>query len=113
MIGINNNGKAFELKSKIEKYKNDLFSLVNLNETEKIIIQRMLETPKQIFENNDLNFSWEQENFYGTPLISVENILSSLQRNVRISENEILESIANYSANNINVSSEKSNKLNQ
>ena len=113
MIEKDNNGKAFELKSKIEKYKNDLISLVNLNETEKNIIHKMLKTPKETFDNDGIHFSWEQENFFRTPLISVENTLSSLQRNVRISENEILESIANYSANNTKVSSGKSNKLNQ
>jgi len=113
MINKGNNGKAFELKSKIEKYKNDL---INLNETGKNIIFKLLElngTPNNIVYKDGTSSGWEYDNFYRNPLISVENTLSSLQRNVRISENEALENIANYSANNTKVSSEKSNKLNQ
>jgi hypothetical protein len=113
MLEKDNNGKAFELLKKIEKFKNDLFTITTFNESAKTIILKLLDTPKEIVDKDGKNIDWEYNNFYYATLISVENTLSSLQRNVRISENEALENIANYSANNTKVSSEKSNKLNQ
>lgn len=81
---------ARELKNKIAVYKMDLLSLVNedkRNELSKII---GLETNDPIKKDKYERASWEEENFYHSPLVVVITTLSQLQSNIRYAESEVL-----------------------
>ena len=110
MIGESNNGKAYELKSKMIDLKKYFLSIKTLNEKEKSVINTLLDTPDEFDVLVKMRLSWENNNFLRAPLMSVENKLSSLQRNIRISENTALESIMN-NMNSTTDHSEK-NKIN-
>lgn len=109
MLDENNNGKAYQLRSKIEKFKNELFSINGISETEKTIVLKLFDMPKEIVNENGIKTGWEMTNFYLSPLIFVENSLSSLQRNIRVSEGEVLESFVCKVGNETAMSSEKLN----
>ena len=89
LIGKNNDGKAYELRKKIE-YTRNIFlknSAKNKSISDLINILLSTEVPKDCENWGD---SWEILYFNHAPLISSFNTLTSIQRNIRIAENEIL-----------------------
>ena len=88
------NGRAAEIKKKIQTYKEILLSFCAADENAQIIISKALETKdSEEIADNGKPFSWEMYNFYHLVTIGVMNKLSYFQRNVRIAESEALESI--------------------
>lgn len=88
------NGKAAEIKMKLQNYKKTLLNLCVTDNNAVEIISKVLETGNtgQLAENEN-NGSWEFANFHNMVTISVLNKLSHFQRNVRIAESEALESL--------------------
>jgi hypothetical protein len=107
MLGDHNDGKAYELKAKIEKYKNALLAVNGISETAKTIINKSFDIPKEISDPEGNLSSWEYNNFRYSTLISTVNMLSSIQRNIRISEGEVLESFSCKVDNNKEHASKK------
>ena len=98
------NGKASEIKKKIQTYKEILLSFCSADENAQKIISKALET-KDLEEitNNGKPLSWEMDNFYHLVTIAVINKLSYFQRNVHIAESEALESLIESQKSNVSV----------
>ena len=89
-----NNGKASELKSKMELLKNNLLDYCKNDTTAAVIIKESLSTNTTIITNESgIKVGWELDNFYHVAAISAINKLSSFQRNARIAEIEVLASL--------------------
>jgi len=98
------NGKASQIKMKIETLKNSLLNYCNSDESAKIIITKALETKDSVNIKGQGTYSWEIYNFYRLPVISTVNRLCFYQRNIRIAELETLESLNScYIATNRNL----------
>lgn len=80
------NGKANELKVKINGYKDKLLSLLDEKEREHIKIG--LETEGTSF--NGVDYTWEMHNFYHTPIVASIVLLSKLQNEVRNAEYDVI-----------------------
>lgn len=89
LVGLENNGRAYELKSKIQSYKSNLLAISNLEESSKVLIYKALDTPQEKFEKEGVR-DWEVKNFERVPMIAALNNLSSIQRKISISETEVL-----------------------
>ncbi len=89
-----NNGRASEIKKKIQNYKEILMSLCTTDENANVIISKVLDikvSEKIVDDGKPL--SWEMDNFYHLVTIGVINKLSFIERNVRVAESEALESL--------------------
>jgi len=95
LIGENNNGKASELKSKIEIYKNHLLQNFENNNSNKALINKLFDTNDRFDIYSNENFTWEQYLFYHNISISTLNILSNIELNVRLAENEAINQLRN------------------
>lgn len=109
-IGENYNGKAYELKKKIQEYKEFLLSVVDPND-QRIInsLNNNLNTEDPDSEHADHNepVSWEVKHFSHIPLGAVMPILTKFQADVRNSESEVVQ----YLLNQIDAGSFAFNKL--
>lgn len=89
-----NNGKASEIKKKIQNYKEILMSLCATDENASVIISKVLDIKdSEKIADDGKPLSWEMDNFYHLVTIGVINKLSFIERNVRIAESEALESL--------------------
>ncbi len=96
------NGLASDLKSKIIKYKEDMTSNIKDDEITVTFINNLLSTDD--YKNLDYKDhdsrdhdnnteTWENYTFFNLPLISTLNVLSSIERNIRMTEADVLNSI--------------------
>ncbi len=85
-------GKAFELKEKIEQYRTELLSLVD-EEDESVIhsIETNLDTADPPKTEDGEKKSWEVKNFAHMPLAAVFPLLTKIQLDIRNSEAEIVQ----------------------
>jgi gliding motility-associated protein GldM len=107
LIGANENGKAFALKTLIASYRDDMIQIIG---GKNIAIEESL---KNIFNTSDgLDKSgekekWEIHNLYALPLVAVITILSKMQVDVRNAETDVL----NFLYEEIDKRSFKFNKI--
>lgn len=108
LIGPNSDGKAFDLKIKLEDYLDFLLELVDEKD---VAVKRSLETnletkdpPKN--EEGDRK-SWENKHFEHMPLAAVMPLLTKMQVDIRNSESEIIQ----YLYSQIDAGSFSFNKL--
>lgn len=94
MIGENGGGKASELKTKLDKTRTDFKELVNQDETMSKLIDACLGTglPEGAPEWAG---SWENLYFDHTSVMGCIEILTALQRNLHIAENEVISYLLN------------------
>jgi len=86
-----NVGKAYELKSHIENYKHLVIELTASNDTLlNKVIELNLKTESFSLGKVSSNKSWEQQQFYDLPLITVLSELSNIQLKISIVECEVL-----------------------
>lgn len=85
LLGPNQNGEAYELKKRIEKYKEQLLALIDNRERFSVLtttIDRILDTTDPPMTNDGTNRTWETSKFEGVPLISTLPLLSKFQVDV-------------------------------
>ena len=93
MLGIQENGKAHELKETLKQFKTVL-------STEFDTASEIVQLSVQLIDLSDhtkwkKNMTWERYHFENTPLISVISTLNQFQSSVRILESNALEVINN------------------
>ncbi len=107
LIGANEDGKAFRLKTMIEDYRSFLIeTLAGENQTAENAIRTSLNTADGKDPGGDPE-KWENLTFHNLPLIACITILSKMQVDVRNAETEVL----NHLYTQIDASSFKFNKL--
>lgn len=107
LIGSNMDGRAFDLKKKIEEYREYLISLVDEEDTRvRSSIETNLNTDDPHGGESE-HHSWEVKNFAHMPLAAVMPLLTKMQLDVRNSESEIIQ----YLYNEIDAGSFSFNKL--
>jgi hypothetical protein len=86
-----NVGKAYLLKEEILKYKNSIFGLIP---EDQIWLREYasinLNTKTHELNNRRYNKTWEYQQFYNFPLITVLSALSNIQWKISIIEGEVL-----------------------
>ncbi len=86
-----NGGKAYELKEKILNYKNTVFTLIPEDQIWlKEYASINLNTKTHELNNRRYNKTWEYQQFYNFPLITVLSALSNIQWKISIIEGEVL-----------------------
>lgn len=101
-------GKAFDLKEKIEAYRKDLLDLVDEEDIGVIhSIETNLNTEDPPKSDDGEKKSWEVKNFAHMPLAAVFPLLTKIQLDIRNSEAEIVQ----YLFNQISAGSIPFNKL--
>jgi gliding motility-associated protein GldM len=86
------NGKAFELKEKIETYRNELLALVDEEDIAVIhSIETNLDTEDPPQSKDGDRKSWEVKHFAHMPLAAVFPLLTKIQLDIRNSEAEIVQ----------------------
>ncbi|MCB2197018.1 MAG: gliding motility protein GldM [Bacteroidetes bacterium] len=107
MIG-EHDGKAFELRKKIEEYREFMLGLVD-EDNQSLIhsITTNLDTSDPPKTDDGEKKDWETKNFYGLPLAAVFPILTKMQLDIRNSEAEVVQ----YLFNQISAGSIPFNKL--
>ncbi|MCK4701314.1 MAG: hypothetical protein KAT38_13295, partial [Bacteroidales bacterium] len=88
LIGVDDNGKAFDLKAVIIDYKQFLSGIVEENPMIKESLERTLNTDDPI--GSDKNVGWERYNFEGLSLGFVITTLSKIQSEIKYAEMEVL-----------------------
>ncbi|MCD4833877.1 MAG: gliding motility protein GldM [Bacteroidales bacterium] len=108
LIGANMDGKAFELKDKIQEYREYLVSLVDEDDLAVIhSLEINLETNDPLPSKDGEKKVWEVKYFYHMPLAAVFPLLTKMQVDIRNSESEIVQ----YLYNQISAGSIPFNKL--
>ncbi len=97
MLGENNNGKASELKMKIEMYKSTVLKLAPTNPRIKTLIEKSLNTGDVV--DDDVKQNWESQIFFAKAMISIMPALSDIEMNLRQIELEALNSIVEQNNN--------------
>ncbi len=94
LIGNKRSGKVWELKSKINATRNELLNLINHDESTTRIIITCLSTdlPKDAPKWSD---SWETLYFSHTSVTGCLEVLTAIQRNLRIAENGVISYLLN------------------
>ncbi len=82
------NNKASALKVTIENYRSDALKAAGNNEHLSGKIKTLLNTGDYI--TDEIKMSWEQCNFYHSPLISILVRLSEIEKNICLIETEVL-----------------------
>lgn len=85
LLGPNENGKAYELKKKIEKYRSQLISLIDEPSRFPVLVQtinRILDTQNPPITTDGERKTWEYSRFGEVPLISTLPLLSKIQVDV-------------------------------
>ena len=108
LIGNESNGKAYELKEKINKYRENLLEMIS-KEDKKVInaISSSLDTSDPPALEGREKKTWEIKHFYEIPLGAILPILSKIQADVRNAESEMIQ----YLFNQIGAGSFSFNKL--
>jgi len=92
LIGEDHKGKAFELKERIEDLREQLINLSGKDGNTTKVINTLLDT--SLPENRpEWAKSWEMMYFNHISVVGCMNVLSTLQRNVRLAEKEALHSL--------------------
>jgi hypothetical protein len=95
MCGIESNGKAYELKSKLSEYKSYIKNLVNDREiTERIDKLIDLDVPA---DSNPGFAGWEEYYFRDVILITSLDILTNYQLRIKLVESELLQNMIDNS----------------
>jgi gliding motility-associated protein GldM len=100
------NKKGKELKSEIEKFREELISMANGQPEIIASIKKTLDTSNPPSKEGE-SLTWESEHFEHLPLIAVTTIMSKLQGDIRNAESEMIR----YLFNQIEAGSFKFNKL--
>ncbi len=91
MIGNDQNGKAYELKNKLEEYKQKLKETPWVSEEIRENIEKSINTEID-FPGEDRNTNdWAYHYFNNTVLITVIQHLSTFQQRIRTSEGEVMQ----------------------
>jgi gliding motility-associated protein GldM len=108
LIGNEKNGKAYELKKKINEFRENLLEMVS-EEDKKVIeaISSSLDTSDPPPLEDREPKTWEIKHFYEIPLGAILPILSKIQADVRNAESEMIQ----YLFNQIEAGSFSFNKL--
>lgn len=88
MLGDKNNGKAGELKNKIELYKKMISDIASSDPQIKILIEKSLNTGDVVIDG--VNQNWEYQTFAGKVLSGCLSALSDIEMNIRQLEYEAL-----------------------
>jgi gliding motility-associated protein GldM len=108
MIGEKYDGKAYELKKRIEKFRDYLVNHIDDEDTKVIeAINKALNTADPPAEEGHDQKTWEVKHFYDIPLGAVLPIISKLQSDIRNAEAESIQ----YLFNQIEAGSFSFNKL--
>ncbi len=108
LIGANENGKAYALKTMLNEYREFLIkTLEGKNPTAEDALRTSLNTDDGRDPGGEPE-RWENLTFQNLPLVAVITVLSKMQVDVRNAETEVL----NYLYSQIDASSFKFNKLN-
>ncbi len=102
--------KAYELKDKIEEYRNTLVAQLGEDDVElRKSILKGLETPDPVrkLKDDSENKTWETQYFLDKPLVAILTLLSKIQIDVKNSETNLV----NYLYAQIDAESFKFNKL--
>ncbi len=107
LIGANMDGKAYDLHSALDDYREFLLGIIG-NKNAKLVesIKKTLDTADKTDPGGE-KVSWEIHNFHTLPLIAVVTILSKLQGDIRNTEGLTL----NYLYSQIEANDFKFNKL--
>jgi len=107
LIGANMDGKAYDLHSALDDYREFLLDIIG-NKNAKLVesIKKTLDTSDKTDPGGE-KVSWEIHNFHTLPLIAVITILSKLQGDIRNTEGLTL----NYLYSQIEANDFKFNKL--
>ncbi|MBN2519157.1 MAG: hypothetical protein JXB17_01525 [Bacteroidales bacterium] len=89
LLSENKPGKAIELKEKIEYTKNQFIQLINEDRETSQLIEYCLNTALPENAPEWIN-TWEVYYFEHKSIIACMNILSGLQRNLELAENEVI-----------------------
>ena len=95
LIGGNQSGKSKELKQKIGTTRNEMIVLAKQDETVTKIINSLLNTDLPE-EAPEWAASWEMLWFSRTSAAGSIEVLTAIQRNLRMAENEVINYIMNY-----------------
>jgi gliding motility-associated protein GldM len=108
LIGNEKNGKAYDLKEKINEFRENLLEMVS-DEDKKVIeaISSSLDTSDPPPLEDREPKTWEIKHFYEIPLGAILPILSKIQADVRNAESEMIQ----YLFNQIEAGSFSFNKL--
>ncbi|MGM0497699.1 MAG: gliding motility protein GldM [Bacteroidota bacterium] len=109
LVGNESNGKAYDLKEKLNEYRENLLEMVS-EEDKKVInaISSSLDTSDPpASADREQQKSWEIKHFYEIPLGAILPILSKIQADVRNAESEMIQ----YLFNQIEAGSFSFNKL--
>jgi gliding motility-associated protein GldM len=108
LIGNEKNGKAYDLKKKINEFRENLLEMVS-EEDKKVIeaISSSLDTSDPPPLEDREKKTWEIKHFYEIPLGAILPILSKIQADVRNAESEMIQ----YLFNQIEAGSFSFNKL--
>ena len=85
---IQANNKTSELKVAVENYRSDALKAAGNNEQLASKIKALLNTSDNV--TDEIKVSWEQYNFFHSPLISTLVRLSEIEKNVSLIETEVL-----------------------
>ena len=108
MIGEKYDGKAYELKKRIEDFRGYLVNYIDEEDTKVIeAINKALNTSDPQAEEGRDQKTWEVKHFYDIPLGAVLPIISKLQSDIRNAEAETIQ----YLFNQIEAGSFSFNKL--
>lgn len=88
MIGINGNGKAIELKLKLEQYKSSLSSIIKDNPEFYNLLDNLINVSD--IKTGPKLTTWEDSKFYMCSLIRAVTILKELQEEVQMAESYAL-----------------------
>lgn len=83
--------KAFDMKDKIKKFKEDLMTFVP--DKDRPNIHLGLDIGDVYSEHEGMNITWESNNFYHNPAIAVIALLSKMQNDVKNAESDIINAL--------------------
>ena len=86
------NGKARELKNKLNIYKSFIFSVLKDN-NQKLLVKSLINTDDKYDANYGENLSWEINNFFHSTIVSDLSTLTSIEGNIKFIEWQALNSL--------------------
>jgi hypothetical protein len=93
MIGVEKNGKAYELRFKLEDYKKKLMEIPWISVAIRENIDNSLITGNDFPEENGIACDWACHYFNNTVLITALHHLSTFQQRIRITEGEVIQQL--------------------
>jgi gliding motility-associated protein GldM len=85
LLGPSENGEAYEIKKRIEKYKGEILGLIDEKDRFPVLVQtitRILDTQNPPLSKDGERRTWASIRFEGVPLISTLPLLSNMQVDV-------------------------------